>query len=146
MLIPATATFAQEVDSAAEITDEKPTITIELDNFPEDLPADIEEILLQLEEDENFQDVAKLGFGFFQGFLVLALIMFALIIFTLVFWILMLVHASRENIPHKTAWIVSLAIAGLLSLIVFPFIALIASLVYYFAVKKPHSKIKGLKK
>ncbi len=58
------------------------------------------------------------GIGIFLGMVVLA-------IFSTVFWIKMIVHASRHQINNKGIWIVVLILTGI-----------IGALIYYFTVKR----------
>src|SRR5688572_21257893 len=71
------------------------------------------------------------GLGvFFVVFLIIGLISF-------VFWLLMLIHAIKNDIPDKNMWIIILVVSFVVGL------GLIGALVYYFVVKR---KVGGGKK
>lgn len=70
--------------------------------------------------------------GLIQGFLgfgiILFLLFFALGIWATVFWIMMIVHAAKNNIENKAMWIILMVFTGI-----------IGSLIYYFVVKRKFS-------
>lgn len=70
-------------------------------------------------------------------FLMLMFLFFALLfIVSFVFWIIMLIHASQNDIPDKNMWVVILVVSLIVGL------PMVGSIVYYFVVKKnfPQSK------
>lgn len=76
----------------------------------------------ELSNAETTGILAGLGI-FFLVFLVIGLL-------SLVFWILMLVHAIKNEIPDKNMWLIILLVSFVVGL------GLIGALVYYFAVKR----------
>lgn len=79
-------------------------------------------------------DCAELG-GMIKGFIALGLgtifILFALGILALIFWIMMLVHAAQQEVANKAMWIILMVFFGV-----------VASIVYYFVVKRPFDKTR----
>ena len=73
--------------------------------------------------------LAGLGI-FFVVFLVIGLL-------SLVFWIMMLVHAIKNDIPDKNMWIIILVVSLVVGL------GLVGALVYYFAVKRKSGSPKS---
>ena len=68
--------------------------------------------------------------GLAVGFLIFFAVIAIIGLVSLIFWILMLVHATKNDIPDKNMWIVILIVGLVVGL------GLIAAIVYYFAVKK----------
>ena len=66
-----------------------------------------------------------LGLGLGIGFIFLLIIAFG--IFSLVFWILMIIHATKYNVDDKAMWIILMIFTGF-----------IGALVYYFVVKRKY--------
>ena len=67
---------------------------------------------------------------FFSIFGPIWLLFMAVLISFGVFWLMMLIHAAKNNVPNKTAWIL------LIVLLQFP------AIIYYFAVKRKFQNVK----
>lgn len=68
------------------------------------------------------------GLGIF--ILLFILLLFAIAVVSFIWWVLMLIHASQNDIPDKNMWIIILVVS------LFVGMPLIGALVYYFVVKR----------
>lgn len=81
-------------------------------------------------EVESTAAAASLGIFLIVLFIVLGLMW----LLSFIFWIFMLIHATQNDIPDKTTWIIILVVSFFFGL------PLIGAVVYYFSVKKKSDK------
>lgn len=87
---------------------------------------------------------AAAGIIIFILVMLLVLFILALVIGSFVFWLMMLIHAVKNEIPDRDMWLVVLAVSFVAGM------PLVGALVYYFVVKRklqpPKIKPRGAKK
>lgn len=72
---------------------------------------------------EKAKPFIGIGLGILAVIIILSIISF-------IFWLMMLIHATKHNSPNKNTWIIILVISFIMGF------CLIGALVYYFAEKK----------